>query len=65
VEKGFKMDEQEELWVVATLADVDDIIQTYGVEYFLEKLPRYAKIAITAHMRKKYANASGRSIPRD
>ena len=52
------MDEQEELWVVATLADVDDIIQTYGVEYFLEKLPRYAKIALSSHMRKKYANAS-------
>ena len=50
------MDEQEELWVVATLADVDDIIQTYGVEYFLEKLPRYAKIALSSHMRKRYAD---------
>jgi hypothetical protein len=56
--KEIKMDEQEELWVVATLAEVDDIIQTYGVEYFLEKLPRYAKIALSSHMRKKYANAS-------
>jgi hypothetical protein len=54
--KEIKMDEQEELWLESTMADVNEIIQTYGVEFFLEKLPRYAKIALSSHMRKRYAD---------
>lgn len=47
------MDEQEELWLESTMADVNEIIQTYGVEFFLERLPRYAKIAVISHLRRK------------
>lgn len=49
-----------EAWVYATLADVNDIIKTYGVEYFVTRLPRYSKIALISYWRQ-HADSSRRS----
>lgn len=47
----------EEAFVYAVTANAEDIIKKYGIEYFIEKLPRYSKIAIMA-WKKKNANPS-------
>jgi len=47
----------EEAFVYAVTAHAEDIIKKYGIEYFIEKLPRYSKIAIMA-WKKKNANPS-------
>ena len=44
----------EEAWVYATVSNVDDIIKRYGVAFFVEKLPRYSKIALTNHYFDNY-----------
>jgi hypothetical protein len=45
-----------EAWVYATMADVNDIIKQYGVAYFVEKLPRYSKIALISYWRENTKN---------
>ena len=42
----------EEAFVYAATAHVEDIIKKYGIEYFIEKLPRYSKIALMAWKNK-------------
>jgi hypothetical protein len=53
-----------EAWVYATMADVNDIIKQYGVSYFVEKLPRYSKIALISYWRE-HADSSRRSSTGD
>ena len=42
----------EEAFVYATTANVEEIIKKYGIDYFIEKLPRYSKIALMAWKNK-------------
>jgi hypothetical protein len=35
------------------MADVDNIITTHGIDFFIEKLPRYSKIALLAWRKQK------------
>lgn len=49
-----------EAWVYATMADVNDIIKEHGVQYFVDKLPRYSKIALISYWRQ-HADSSRRS----
>ena len=44
----------EEAWVYATVGNVEDLIKRYGVAFFVEKLPRYSKIALTNHYFHNY-----------
>jgi len=48
----------EEAWVYGTTASVEEIIKKYGVEFFINKLPRYSKIALIA-WKQKNATTSG------
>lgn len=58
-----EMYNSEEGWVYSTMSDVDEIIKKYGVEFFMEKLPRYSKIALLSW--RKNANTSGCSSTGD
>ena len=42
----------EEAFVYATTSNVEDIIKKYGIDYFIEKLPRYSKIALMSWKNK-------------
>lgn len=42
----------EEAWVHGTTANVEEIIKKYGVDFFIDKLPRYSKIALTMWKKK-------------
>ena len=44
---------QEEAFIYHTMADVDSIITTHGIDFFIEKLPRYSKIALLAWRKQK------------
>lgn len=46
----------EEAWVYSTMSDVEEIIKKHGVEFFINTLPRYSKIAILAYKRSHNAN---------
>jgi hypothetical protein len=48
----------EEAWVYSITASVEEIIKKYGVEFFIDKLPRYSKIALIA-WKQKNATTSG------
>ncbi len=54
-EEDYKVDvtyDMEEAWVYATTSNADEVIQKYGVDFFIEKLPRYSKIALLAWKQK-------------
>ena len=42
---------EEEFWVVHTLSNCNDIVQKYGIKFFIDKLPTYTKVALSAHYR--------------
>jgi hypothetical protein len=44
---------QEEAFIYHIMADVDSIITTHGIDFFIEKLPRYSKIALLAWRKQK------------
>lgn len=41
----------EEAWVSHILANCNDIVQKYGVKFFIDNLPTYTKVALSAHYR--------------
>ena len=47
----------EEAWVYATTSNADEIIQKYGIEFFIDRLPRYSKIAILSWRKKNASNS--------
>jgi len=47
-----KIKDQEEMWLIATMDDVDEIIETQGVEWFLENLSRLSSVSLIAYLRQ-------------
>jgi hypothetical protein len=47
-----KIKEEEERWVCFSLQSTNDIIKNYGINYFVENLSRYSKIALSDYYRK-------------
>jgi hypothetical protein len=47
VNKEYDEYNAEEAFVYATTASVEEIIKKYGIDYLIDKLPRYSKIALT------------------
>ena len=41
----------EEAWISHILANCNDIVQKYGIKFFIDKLPTYTKVALSAHYR--------------
>lgn len=58
VDKEYEDYNAEEAWVYGTTASVEEIIKKYGVEFFINKLPRYSKIALIS-WKQKNATTSG------
>lgn len=44
--------EEDERWVMFALHSTDDIIKKYGINYFVDNLSRYSKIALSDYYRK-------------
>lgn len=50
---------EEEAWVSHTLANCNDIVQKYGVKFFLDHLPNHTKIAVSAYYRNLHNKMKG------
>lgn len=51
-EQEYQEYNSEEAWIYSTTSNVEDIIKKYGIDFFIEKLPRYSKIALMAWKKK-------------
>jgi hypothetical protein len=54
-----KINELDERWVCFSLQSTDDIIKKYGINYFVENLSRYSKIALSDYYRKLIEKTEG------
>jgi hypothetical protein len=52
LKQDLKINELDERWVCFSLQSTDDIIKNYGINYFVENLNRYSKIALSDYYRK-------------
>lgn len=49
----------EEAWVRHILANCNDIVQKYGISFFINNLPNYTKVALSAHYRNLHNKTNG------
>jgi hypothetical protein len=54
-----KLKEEDERWVCFSLQSTDDIIKKYGINYFVDSLSRYSKIALSDYYRKMIEKTEG------